>query len=136
MICYRDALEGITADSLRGGFFFGWPNPPSVEIHLRMLQGSDHVSLALDDATGMVVGFVTAISDGVTCAYIPHLEVLPAYQGCGIGSCLMERMLDRLRDLYMNDLLCGADLQPFYARFGMRPAVGMAVRNYDRQFGA
>ena len=38
--------------------------------------------LARDDA-GRVVGFVTAISDGVLSAYIPLLEVLPEYQGAG-----------------------------------------------------
>lgn len=136
MIVYTDTIDGITVDALRGGFFVGWPNPPSAETHLRLLRGSDHVCLALDDTTGDVVGFVTAICDGVTCAYIPHLEVLPAYQGRGIGTELMRRMLDRLGNLYMIDLLCDAAIQPFYARLGMRPAMGMAVRNYARQSGA
>ena len=45
-------------------------------------------------------------------------------------------MLERLGDLYMVDLLCDAELQPFYARFGMRPAVGMLRRNYARQSGS
>jgi ribosomal protein S18 acetylase RimI-like enzyme len=82
---------------------------------------------------GPVVGFITAISDGVSAAYIPHLEVLPAYQGRGIGSELVRRMLARLRGLYMIDLTCDPDVQPFYARLGMRPSTGMLVRNYDRQ---
>ncbi|MGI8688442.1 MAG: GNAT family N-acetyltransferase [Thermomicrobiales bacterium] len=136
MIVYTDSLEGITADALRGGFFVGWPNPPDAETHLRLLKGGDHVFLALDDATANVVGFVTAISDGVTCAYIPHLEVLPPYQGQGIGMELMRRMLDTLRELYMIDLLCDEEVQPFYARLGMRPTTGMMVRNYDRQSGS
>lgn len=136
MIAYTDSLGGITADALRGGFFVGWPNPPDAETHLRLLKGSDHVLLALDDATGNAVGFVTAISDGVTCAYIAHLEVLPPYQGRGIGTELMRRMLDALRGLYMIDLLCDEDVQPFYTRLGMRPTTGMMVRNYDRQSGS
>ncbi len=136
MIVYTDSLEGITADALRGGFFVGWPNPPDTETHLRLLKGSDHVLLALDDATGNAVGFVTAISDGVTCAYISHLEVLPPYQGRGIGMELMRRMLEALRELYMIDLLCDEEVQPFYARLGMRRAAGMMVRNYDRQSGS
>lgn len=136
MIVYADNVEGIGADALRGGFFVGWPNPPSAETHLRLLEGSDHLVLALDDATRAVVGFVTAISDGVTCAYIPHLEVLPAYQRRGIGTELMRRMLARLANLYMIDLLCDEEVQPFYARVGMRPATGMMVRHYDRQSGS
>lgn len=134
-ISYRETAAGVAAAQLRG-FFVGWPNPPSPETHLRLLVGSDHVVLALDgdnDGTGDVVGFATAISDGVLSAYVPLLEVLPAYQGRGIGSELMHRMLDQLRHLYMVDLLCEPDLQPFYARVGMRPSTGMLLRNYARQ---
>lgn len=135
MITHTDSLAGITPDHLRGGFFAGWPNPPSPETHLRLLAGSAHAELAVDDTTGDVVGFITTISDGMLSAYIPLLEVLPAYQGRGIGSALVRRMLERLRHLYMVDLLCDPDLQGFYSRQGMRPASGMLARNYDRQAG-
>ncbi len=134
MIAYADSTDGISLDNLRG-FFVGWPNPPAPETHLRILNGSDAVVLARDDATGAVVGFITAISDGVSCAYIPHLEVLPDYQGRGIGSELARRMLEKVSRLYMIDLLCDPEVQPFYARLGMRPATGMLIRNYDRQSG-
>lgn len=129
---FRDTPDNLTPEQLRG-FFVGWPNPPSPEAHLRLLRGSAAVELAVDEASGAVVGFVTAISDGVSCAYIPHLEVLPEYRGRGIGTELMERMLARLRQLYMIDLICDPEVQPFYARLGMRPSTGMLVRNYDRQ---
>src|SRR5438876_1129973 len=118
MITYTDKLDGITADKLVGGFFVGWPNPPTPETHLRILQGSSQIVLAVDDQTGNVVGFITAISDGVSAAYIPHLEVLPAHQQHGIGSELVKRMFDALRHIYMIDLTCDPELQPFYERFG------------------
>jgi ribosomal protein S18 acetylase RimI-like enzyme len=105
-------------------------------MHLRLLHASDHIVLALDESTNDIVGYITALSDGVLCAYISSLEVLPTYQGHGIGSELVRRLLDRLRDLYMIDLICDADVQPFYAGLGMRPAVGMIIRNYARQSGA
>jgi ribosomal protein S18 acetylase RimI-like enzyme len=134
MFRYRDNADGVSPAQLRG-FFVGWPNPPSSETHLRVLTGSDHVVLAIDDETDAVVGFITAITDGVLAAYIPHLEVLPGFQGLGIGSELVRRMLDRLGNLYMVDLLCDEDIQPFYARLGMRPATGMLIRRYERQSG-
>jgi ribosomal protein S18 acetylase RimI-like enzyme len=134
MIRYTHTIEGITPERLQG-FFEGWPNPPSPETHLRLLEHSDHVLLALDGDTGHVVGFVTAISDGVLSAYIPFLEVLPGHRGQGIGSELMRRMPDPLSGLYIVDLLCDAELQSFYAPLGMRPTTGMMVRNYERQSG-
>lgn len=135
MIEYSGSLDGVTVDHLRGGFFVGWPNPPLPATHYRILANSAAIVLARSE-DGNVVGFITAISDGVSCAYIPHLEVLPAYQGQGIGTALLQRMLDKLNHLYMIDLVCDPELQPFYERLGMRAAVGMVIRNYDKQAGA
>jgi ribosomal protein S18 acetylase RimI-like enzyme len=135
MIAYKDSVEDTTPDQL-AGFFVGWPNPPVPETHLRLLLNSDHVVLAIDEETENVIGFITAVSDGVLSAYIPCLEVLPAFQGRGIGSELVRRMLAKLRGFYMVDLMCDPELQPFYARFGMAPYSGMIVRNYEQQSGA
>lgn len=131
---YLTSADTITADQLHG-FFVGWPNPPSPETHLAILRRSDAVVLAIDEETGRVSGFINALSDGVLSAFIPLLEVLPAYQGRGIGTELVRRMLAQLSNLYAVDLLCDADVQPFYARLGMQPAQGMMLRRYDQQSG-
>lgn len=121
------------------GFFVGWPHPPSPERHLQLLQQSNHVCLAIDRSAdsfnSRVVGFITALSDGVLAAYISLLEVLPSYQGQGIGKELTRQMLHQLQHLYMVDLLCDPPLQRFYSRCGMNPTTGMMIRNYDRQSG-
>jgi ribosomal protein S18 acetylase RimI-like enzyme len=134
MIIYTTSTEGLCPSQV-SGFYVGWPSPPSAETHLKLLRQSSHRVLAVDKATGQVVGFITAISDGVLSAYIPLLEVLPEYQGHGIGQELVKRMLDELSDLYMIDLLCDPELQTFYAKVGMRSAAGMLKRNYNRQSG-
>ena len=128
MIRYSDSLDGITTEHLHG-YFVGWPKPVSPEMHLELLDGSDEVVLAVDDETNRVVGFITAVSDGVRSAYIPLLEVLPEYRGRGVGSELMRRMLEKLGGLYMIDLVCDADVQPFYERFGMTHVNGMKIRD-------
>ena len=132
---YLESPADILAQQLTG-FFVGWPNPPSETRLLGLLHNSNYVVLAFDDETEKVVGLVTAISDGVLCAYIPLLEVLPDYQGRGIATDLMRRMLDKLSHLYMIDLLCDGELQPFYERLGMVGSRGMMVRNYGHQSGA
>ena len=133
MITSTDSLASITPDHLRGGFFAEWSRPLTPEIHLRTLHGSDAVVLALDDATGNVVGYVTMLTDGVLSAFIPNIEVLAAYQGQGIGSELMRRMLDKLSRIPNIDLMCDPKVQPFYARLGMRALGGMAIRKHDLQ---
>ena len=128
MIDYQDDLHGITPDRVVG-FWVGWPAPPTQEMHLRIMPGSEAVVLAIDPAAdGRVVGFVTAIGDGVLAASIPLLEVLPAYQGQGIGSELVRRMLAKLNDRYMVDLVCDEDVVPFYERLGLTPYRAMIVR--------
>ena len=135
MIRYVTELEGVGPGEL-GGFFVGWPSPPSPERHLDILKGSHLFVLALDDATGRVVGFVNVISDGVLSAYLPLLEVLPAYQGRGIGRELVERVIALCDELYMLDLTCDPDLVVFYEHLGFTRVTAMARRNYTRQSAA
>jgi GNAT superfamily N-acetyltransferase len=130
MIQYQQGSDGIDSDWLHG-FFVGWPNPVTPQRHLEILHGSDIAVLAIDDEGDRVVGFITAINDGSFAAYIPLLEVLPEYQGQGIGSELVRRVLDQLRDFYMIDVVCDEEVQPFYARFGMHPWTAMISRNLE-----
>ncbi len=130
-IRYQSTLEGIRSDNLKG-HFMGWPNPPSPDAHLRILQGSDHLVLAVS-TQGTVAGWISAITDGVSCAYIPHLSVLPEYQGMGIGAELVRRMLEQVGHLYMIDLVCDREVADFYVKQGFSECVGMVVRNFERQ---
>ncbi|ANE43133.1 GNAT family N-acetyltransferase [Deinococcus puniceus] len=126
-------LEGLTPAQL-GGFFEGWPTPPSPETLHRMLCGSYRIALAMENE--QVVGFAQAISDGVLTAFIPSLEVRPEWRGQGLGSRLMDTLLDQLAHLYAVDLCCDDNLIPFYERLGMQRGNAMVRRNYARQSGA
>jgi ribosomal protein S18 acetylase RimI-like enzyme len=127
VIEYVKSAEGVEPEDLEG-FFVGWPRRPSPRQHLEVLRGSSHVVLARDGRK--VVGFATAISDGVLSAYVPLLEVLPAFQGRGIGTELMRRLLEELGNLYMVDLSCDEDLVPFYERLGLqRLDAALGLRN-------
>jgi GNAT superfamily N-acetyltransferase len=126
-IRYTNSTEGIRPSELRG-FFAGWPDPPSPETHRRLLAGSDEVVLAIDDEAGRVVGFITALTDRVLSAYVPLLDVLPEYQKEGIAKELMERLLAKLGNLYMVDVVTDNDLEPFYERFGFKRTTAMSIR--------
>ena len=134
MIEYSDDVSRIGVEQLQG-FFNGWPNAPSPEAHLRLLHDSSHAVVAIHRESNSVVGFVTALTDGVLSAYVPLLEVLPAYRGNGIGTTLIKRVLDLLDGIYMVDLICDEHTQPFYEKIGMRRATGMMLRRYEHQRG-
>lgn len=125
MIRYETSLEGISPEDLEG-FFVDWGYPPTCEEHYRMLKNSSHVVLALDK-TGKVVGRINALSDGVRCAFIPLLEVLPQFRRSGIGSELLRRMLGILNVPHV-DVVCDPPLQAFYERFGMLRCTAMVLR--------
>jgi GNAT superfamily N-acetyltransferase len=112
------------------GFFQDWRKPCTPEEHLQIFNGSNFFLLAIDAEVNRVVGFVTVLTDGVQAVFIPLLEVLPEYQGQGIGSELVKRVLDKYKHIPSIDLTCDPELQGFYKRFGMMPSVGMIVRNY------
>ena len=133
MVHYTDSLDGIRPEQL-GGFFAGWPNPPSPETHLRILRQSSHVVLAVEPS-GRVVGFITAVSDGVLSAYVSLLEVLASHRRNGIGTGLVRRLLGQVAGVYSINLHCDPELQPFYEALGMRPQSGMAIRDYSAQAG-
>lgn len=135
MPTFTTTLDGLAPEHLTG-FFVGWPNPPTPAAHLRLLAGSHHVELVLDRPLaegGRVIGYLTALSDGVSVAYLPHLEVLPEHQGQGLGKELVRRAVAHYRQMYMIDLCCDASLIPFYEPLGFTAVTGMVRRNYERQ---
>ena len=129
-IKFQNTLGDISPNQLTG-FFVGWPNPPSPEALLIILNNSYCFELAIDINTNQVVAFTNAISDGVLSAYIPLLETIPEYQGNRIATELITRLKKKLEDIYMVDLCCDENLEPFYKRFGFEKHNAMIIRNYD-----
>jgi ribosomal protein S18 acetylase RimI-like enzyme len=134
MVEYHSDLSRISPEDLQG-FFSGWPDPPSPQTHRRLLAGTTHFVVAVPSATSSVVGYITAMSDGVLSAYISHLEVLPDFRRRGIGSALVRSVLERLDGIYMVDLTCDPDVQPFYEALGLQRWSAMIRRNYGAQSG-
>ena len=131
---YSKNTSDLTEDML-SGFFIDWPEPPTYATHLKILQSSYCTYVAIDKDCNRVVGFINAISDGVLTAYIPLLEVLPPYQGLGVGSELVKLMLAELKNLYMIDICHDEELTPYYAKFGALKGCSSLFRNYAKQAG-
>ncbi len=115
VITYTHDVRSIRLGDL-DGFFVGWPTAPTPERLQAALSGSTAAGFAWNGLT--LVGFVYAISDGALSAFIPLLEVTPDFQAQGVGSDLVRRLLARLQDYYMVDVVCDETVAPFYEQLG------------------
>jgi ribosomal protein S18 acetylase RimI-like enzyme len=135
MINYRMYFSVLDELDLADGFFEGWPQHPDKNTHRKILKNSYKAIVAIDAEKNRIVGFINIISDGVLSAYIPLLEVIPAYRNQGIGSQLLKLALKELDDFYMIDLVCDEDRISFYEQHGMIKCTAMIWRNFKKQSG-
>lgn len=90
--------------------------------------GALTLSLVAEEA-GRIVGHVAispvAVTDGAPGWYgLGPISVLPAWQGRGIGSMLMHKVLQRLRE--MGAAGCVLVGEPaYYGHFGFKPEAGL-----------
>jgi ribosomal protein S18 acetylase RimI-like enzyme len=71
---------------------------------------------------GKLVGLGNAISDGHLVVYYPHLLVLPEYQGRGIGTELMRRLMARYQGFHQHMLVADGRALDFYRKCGFERA--------------
>src|SRR4029453_10256611 len=72
----------------------GWAHAFDWETMPASLEGSLAGVVAIDGRN--VVGMGRLVGDGVKYFYVQDLAVLPAYQGQGIGTALLRRLLDHV----------------------------------------
>jgi GNAT superfamily N-acetyltransferase len=80
-----------------------------------------------------LVGFGRILSDGILHALIVEMIVLPSHQGKGIGSAILEMLVERCQSAGVRDiqLFCARGKAGFYERFNFVPrpldAPGMGI---------
>ena len=81
----------------------------------------------------LLVGYIDCVSNGVTDAYIQDLMAHPDYQGRGLGTDLMKKMIDHLKDkhIYMISVVFEEKLKPFYEKFGFFNMLCGQMETYD-----
>jgi GNAT superfamily N-acetyltransferase len=99
----------------------GW-NPVHPEQSAASLAGSAFVVAAMDGAK--TVGTARLVWDGGCAALIKDVLVLPEYQGYGIGTEMMNRIMNFLREQLKPgygiqiDMMAAQGKEGFYERFG------------------
>lgn len=76
------------------------------------------------DENGNTVGMGRIVGDGAVICYIQDLVVLPSVQGEGVGSLIIDRLIDYVKSIkeeqttMMLCLMCAKGREPFYEKHG------------------
>lgn len=68
----------------------------------------------------VLVGAGRVLADGVDCAYLCDVALLPSHQGTGLGQQLVARLVDMSRGHGKIILYAVPGKEPFYRKFGFR----------------
>jgi dATP pyrophosphohydrolase len=109
----------------------GWNR---MEACYRNKMMTSYVNISAYDGERMI-GYVDTVSNNVTDAYIQDLMVHPDYQGKGIGTELMNRVIAYLKThgIYMISVVFEERLKPFYKRFGFYEMLCGQLQTYDME---
>lgn len=80
-----------------------------------------------------LVGYIDCVSNGITDAYIQDLMIHPDYQGQGIGTELMNRMIALLKErhIFMISVIYEESLKSFYKKFGFHSMFAGQIQTHD-----
>jgi len=108
----RDALWAFLSEHAYWG---RWRTRDAVE---RQLDSAWRVVGVYEQATGQMVGFARAVSDGVAFAYLADLYIAAQARGRGLGKQLVHAMIEAGPGARFRWSLHTSDAHGLYARFG------------------
>lgn len=123
----RDALWSFLASEAYWG---RWRQRADVE---RQLDSAWRVVGVYETATGRMVGFARAVSDGVALAYLADLYVSADARGHGLGKALVQVMVDDGPGADFRWMLHTSDAHELYGRFGFAPPDPAYLERRSRQ---
>lgn len=97
-----------------------WSSAQKPEVLHKALLASHSLFTAWDGIK--LIGLGNAISDGHLVVYYPHLLVLPGYQGRGIGTELMHRLMARYEGFHQHMIVADGRALDFYRKCGFERA--------------
>lgn len=93
-----------------------WTSAKKLDQLYNAMSNSDTLVVAYHD--DVLIGLANAISDGFLVVYFPHLLVHPNYHRKGIGSRLMDVMLEKYKDFHQKMIVADDKALEFYKSKG------------------
>lgn len=117
-LLWSDALDGIDWHELAALYRaapLGDKRPESLQVAF----GNSLYRCFVRDG-GKLVGVGRVLADGVDCAYICDVALLPSHQGLGLGKQIVARLLELSRGHRKIILYAVPGKENFYRQFGFR----------------
>jgi len=108
----------------------GWQVPSEAQVTLALSNSNFTVCIKDGDKA---IGMGRVIGDGAMSYFIKDVAVLPAYQGKGVGTMIINSIVKHIEDtvpmgFYVSlELISSEGKEPFYEKlhFGKKPGRGM-----------
>ncbi len=128
---YRLEENKLTAkDFIRLKVAAGFKDRPLEQVEKALNHDLFDVVAICDDE---VVGMGRLVGDGVLYWYLQEIVVLPQFQGKGIGTSIVNRLLEHIKENTEVDTFTSVGLtaakgkDTFYERFGFSKSLGMSL---------
>lgn len=99
----------------------GWDPIPEIQIAESLKHDLFHISVTCG---GKIAGMGRIVGDGILYWYLQNIIVLPDYQHLGIGTRIVQYLLDYIRSHSIENttvtigLMCSENTASFYKKFG------------------
>ena len=112
--------EEIVALYKSAGWWSRSYDPSAIQ---RMIKGSSAFVVAINSSSGKAIGMGRIISDGISDAYIQDLVVLPEYRGKGVGTQILDVLLDCClsKGMVWIGIISEPGQDGFYSSLGFKP---------------
>jgi GNAT superfamily N-acetyltransferase len=95
-----------------------WGRSRTRELVEAQIDRAWRVVGAYESGSGAMVGFARVLSDGIGLAYLADVFVLPAHQGRGVATAMLEELIERGPGAHLRWTLFTSDAHSLYRKFG------------------
>lgn len=113
----------------------GWWEDTWDDHYLEAIVRHSFAFVAAEVPDGSWVGMGRLISDGVSDAYLQDIVVLPEWEGQGVGSAIVQSLLDICHEqgIVWIGTIAGPQTEYFYRRFGFAKMNAYTPMRYERK---
>lgn len=115
---WMDTLEGVDWEAL-SALYRAAPLGDKKPADLATAFSNSMFRCFVYDA-GRLVGVGRVLADGVDCAYLCDVAVLPSHQGTGLGKAIVARLVEQSRSHRKIILYAVPGKEPLYHKLGFR----------------